>query len=428
MIRRVFAVLAVAGLAAMAVAAPAAAVEPDEAATAARADGYYIESGLSVSESRISDSVARAANAGSRFFVVLLEEDPPGGATTFAAAVRDEIGSGTVLVLSAGQEGIDSDQFDRSTLERALDAGFSAGGGDAGYVEAVVESLVGTTATTSSGSSSGGGGGGLFILLAIVGGLVLIVVFVVRRQRRSEARVAQRSVDEARKEIEQQLDAMANTILEISDQVSVSDSREDNRYLEAAGTTFQSASDEFPQARDLRSLEELSDRLDEARWQLDAATAISTGKPAPPKPEEKERHVCFFDPTHSNAGEEAEIRTPAGTQKVRVCREDAEKLRGGREPRPRMIEVEGRRTPAPMAPRSHGGGGFDWLDVFSVVVGGSAQSYDWGSRSRRSTGIFGSTPRRTGSSASRSRTRSGGSRSGSGGSRTRTGRTRRRRR
>ncbi len=428
MIKRLLTGLVVAGLVSV-VAVSAMAVEPDEAATVARADGYYIESSLSVSESRISASVSRASNAGSRFFVVLLEDDPPGGATTFAAAVRDEIGSGTVLVLSAGQEGIDSDEFDRPTLDRALDAGFAAGGGDAGYVDAVVDALVGSAAPTSStGSSSEGGGGGLFILLVVVGGLVLIVAFVVRRQRKSEERVAARSVDEARKEIKQQLDAMANTILEISDQVSVSDSREDNRYLEAAGTTFQSTSDEFEEARDLRALEGLSDRLDDARWQLDAAAAISTGNPVPSKPEKKERHVCFFDPTHPDASEEAEIRTPAGTQKVRVCREDAEKLRRGSEPRPRMIKVGGRRMPAPMAPRSHGGGGLDWLDVFSVVVGGTAQSrqYDWGSGRQRSTNVFGSTSRSSGSSASRTRARSGRTRSSTG--RSRTGRTRRRRR
>jgi hypothetical protein len=428
MIRHFSTVTLLAGLMVVLVGNPAQAVEVDEAADAARADGYYIESGLTVDESEVSAAVARAANAGSRFFVVLLEDDPSGGATTFAAAVRDEIGSGTVLVLSAGQEGIDSDEFDRTTLERALDEGFSAGGGDAGYVAAVVDSLVGSTATggsTTGSTTSSGGGGGLFILVAIVGGLVLLVVFVVRRQRKSSERASERSIKEARQEIKEQLDIMANTILDISDQVSVSDSREDNRYLEEAGTTFQAASDEYEEANDLRSLEALSDRLDEARWQLDAATAISTGKGVPPKPEKKQRHVCFFDPTHRDAAEEAEIRTAAGTQKVRVCREDAEKLRRGQEPRPRMIEVGGRRMPAPMAPRSHGGGGFDWLNVFSVVLGGAAQTrqYDWGGR-RRSTGVFGSGPRPrspSGGSASRTRTRTGRSR-------TRTGRTRRRKR
>ncbi|HSR15217.1 MAG TPA: DUF6676 family protein [Gemmatimonadales bacterium] len=419
MSKRFLFVALAAGSIVVTVAAGAGAVEPAEAAAVARADGYYIDPGLSVSESSISESVSRAANAGSRFFVVLLEADPPGGATTFAAAVRDEIGSGTVLVLSAGQEGIDSDEFDQSILDRALDAGYSTGEGDAAYVAAVVDTLVGAPGGTAD-SSTGGGSGGLLILLAIVAGLVLIVVFVVRRQRKSAAAAAERSVDEARAEIKGQIDAMANTILEISDQVSLSESREDNQYLEQAGATFQAAGDEFEGARDLRSLEALSDRLDEARWQLDAATAISTGKPVPPRPEKKERHVCFFDPTHRDATEEAEIRTPAGTQKVRVCREDAEKLRRGREPQPRMIQVGGRRLPAPMAPRSYGGSGLDWLDVFSVAVGGTAasQQYRWGGQGR--AGALGATGG-AGASASRTRSRTGRTR-------VRTGRTRGRRR
>jgi hypothetical protein len=67
---------------------------------------------------------------------------------------------------------------------------------------------------------------------------------------------------------------------------------------------------------------------------------------------------------------------------VQVCAADAEKLRRGEQPNPRMIEVGGRQVPAPSAPRSYGGGGFSWLDVFAVIVGGmgQARSYDWGSR------------------------------------------------
>jgi hypothetical protein len=400
-------------------------VSPSEVAAEARDRGFFVEDGVSVDESRISDAVARAGTQGIRFYVVILDEDPSGGAGTFAGAVLDRIGSGTVLVLSASEEGMESTRFSGSTLERALDAGFEAGGGDEGYLSGVVDSLTGavggTTDTPGSGEASDGGGSntGLFILLAMVGGLVLLVVFVVRRQKKAAERSEERSVEEARREIKGQLDAMANTILDITDRVSASESKEDNQFLEDAGSTYSKVLEEFEGAGDLRTLEALSDRLDEARWQLDAAAALADGKPAPPKPKKEERPVCFFDPTHQEAVEEAEIRTEAGTKRVRVCKEDAEKLRKGREPKPRMIEVEGRRVPAPMAPRSYGGGGFDWLDVFSVVLGGMGQtrSYDW-SRSRR-RGVFGS---------SRRSRRSSSPSTGRASTRSRAGRIRRRRR
>jgi hypothetical protein len=202
--------------------------------------------------------------------------------------------------------------------------------------------------------------------------------------------------------------------------VSASESREDNTYLEQASATYTEASDTFEEAADLRALEQLSDRLDEARWQLDAAEAISHGRPAPARPKPEERHACFFDPTHPGPFEDAEIRTASGERVVKVCAADAERLRRGREPEPRMIEVEGRRIPAAAAPRSYGGGGIDLGSVFSVILGGAAgRSFDWGVPSRR--GGYSSR-------GASSRSRQGSGSAEASGTRSRAGRTRRRRR
>jgi hypothetical protein len=386
---------------------PAAAVTPEEAAVAARDTGVSIDPGLDVDREAISAAVARAGNAGVRLFVVLLEDDPSGGATTFADAVLDRIGSGTVLVLSDAAEGAASTDFGRDALERALDAGFEAGGGDAGYVEAFAASLTG---------GGGGGGFGWVILLAVVGGFVLLVVWAMRRGRKSSAAARERAIAEARAEIRSQIDAMANQILEITDRVKLSPSDEDNTHLEAATATFAEASDRFEQAADLAALEALSDRLDEARWQLDAAEAIADGRPPPDRPAPEGRHACFFDPTHPGPFEDAEITTASGKRIVKVCGPDAARLREGGDPEPRMIEVGGRGVPAPVAPRSHGGGGLDVGDLLSVAVGGAVgRSILWGSAGRRG-----------GSSRSRTTRRSGGSTAS--GSRSRAGRTRRRRR
>jgi hypothetical protein len=65
---------------------------------------------------------------------------------------------------------------------------------------------------------------------------------------------------------------------------------------------------------------------------------------------------------------------------VWVCAADADKLRRGEAPAPRTIPMGPGQVPAPQAPRSHGGMGLDWLDVFSVIVGGMGNGvpYDWG--------------------------------------------------
>jgi hypothetical protein len=380
--------------------------------TGLEGDGLYVQPGLSVDTGDLTDDIQRARDDGFGLYVVLLVEDPRSGATTFADSVLNQLGSGTVLVLSGSSEGMVSTEIDQATIERALDAGFEAGGGDEGYVRAVVDTVTGS----SSSSGGSGGGSGLIIMLVIIGGLVLLVWWAIRRSNTASKERRGSLLDEARSEIKAQLDSMANTILEISDIVSASATADDNQYLEQAGVTYTAALESYESATDLRGLEELSDRLDVARWQLDAATAIAEGRAVPPKPEAKERPVCFFDPTHRDATEMTDIQTASGTRTVRVCRADADRIERGKQPKPRMIEYQGTRVPAPMAPRSHGGGGMDWLETFSILAGGAGQamSYDWGSRRGRAP------TRRTGrSSSGRARTQP---------KRSRAGRTRRRRR
>lgn len=410
---------------------PALAQTVDEVADQVGDAGFFIEAGLTADPSAISDDVARARNGGLRFGVVLLDEDPAGGAVTFAEAVLDRIGNGTVLVLSATGDGMVSTEVDQTAIGLALDRGAAAaeaapaGQGDEAYVDAAVGSLLASSGRgdDQAPSSGGGSGTGLIILLVIVGGLVLLVWFAIWRGKKSSVASHARQVDTARTEIRSQLDAMANILLEITDLVSASTTSQDDTYLRQASATYTEAEEAYGTATDVGALEALADRLGEARWQLDAAAAIALGHEPPPQPPQEQRYQCFFDPTHGNATETAEIVTSAGKKTVRVCQEDAEKLRMGAQPQPRMIDVQGKRVPAPMAPKSHGGGGLDWLETFSILAGGAGQaaSYDWG-RPRRTTTM------RTSSTATPSSPTRGSPPSTSSGTRARAGRTRRRKR
>ena len=119
------------------------------------------------------------------------------------------------------------------------------------------------------------------ILLVIVGGLVLLVWGSRAQGQEVGGPGTTSSIAEAKTEIRAQLDAMANTILEITDLVNASSDTQDDTYLREASATYTTADDSFAAANDLNALEALSDRLDEARWQLDAAAAIASGKPVP---------------------------------------------------------------------------------------------------------------------------------------------------
>ncbi|MEE8330921.1 MAG: hypothetical protein V3R84_04040 [Acidimicrobiia bacterium] len=394
----------------MLVAAPAAAQTTIDAAVAVSEEGYYLGPGTNISESRVSDLVSGARDRGFRLSLVVLDESPGGGPTTFAGGVLDAIGGpATVIVLTedgfVGYETVD--EFDRADVEAALNAADAAGGSDLAYLTNVVETLTGAAApapTQAPGpsSSSSGGGSGLWILLIIVLGFVAIAWFVMRKSKKASVARSEGDIQEARNEIRSQLDSMANDILDLADRVRLGAPKAVAFFEEGSGV-YEKASEEFEKATTLAQLEALFDRLDEAAWQLDSSQAILDGDPMPPKPR-KEMARCFFDPTHRGPTVEATIKTSAGNKEVRVCKTDAGKLAAGQRPDPRMIDVGGRRVPAPRAPKSHGGGGFGGMDLLSIIVGGASQALpDLLGKGRRGGGLFGRSSRGSTSRASSSR-------------------------
>ncbi|MPY86051.1 MAG: hypothetical protein GEV00_23055, partial [Actinophytocola sp.] len=141
-----------------------------------------------------------------------------------------------------------------------------------------------------------------------------------------------------------------------------------SRLYATATETYTSAQNHLEGSSSITELENVSDELDHARWQLESVNALLEGREPPPEPEQEV--ACFFDPNHGAGVEEAAIDTSAGQQNVRVCSYCAAKLRAGEAPEPRMIEVGGQRMPTAMAPRSYGGGGLGWLADFALILGG----------------------------------------------------------
>ena len=411
--RSLFTVLTLAAVAL--VAAPALAADEGSVADALVRDGYYLE-GVSDAETGSVRTVASSFDDDGPYLVVL--QDEVGDPSLFAEDVLELLPASTVLVLTPELIGTASDFYDDDQLDRAIDASLDAFDVDYGDgLQAFAEGLpaVGTGAVDSAAEDSGGFPTGLVVTAVVVAGGVGFLVWRNKRQREDES---EEQLDEAQAEVEQQVAAVANDILELSDRVTVSDDDELDEMFRAAGAIFSAVEEALPGAADVAEVERLGEQLDEARWQLDAVEARLDGRVPPPKPVDRPAR-CFFDPTHRAGTEEAIIKTSAGDKTVSVCKACEAKLQRGEKVAPRTINVGGRPVPAPRAPKSYGGSGFDWMDVFSVVVGGSNVAYDMrrsGSRtSRPSPRRTRTTPRRTSSvprTRSVKRTRSGKSASG----------------
>ncbi len=384
---------------------PALAIEPDDVVVELEFRNYAAEAGTSVDVNELEALVDRVDAPTRNLYFVLLESDPAGGNDLFAADLLALQIEGTVVVISPQEIGASSTDFDDDVLDGAINDAWDEFEAldDVGAFEAFVGALPATTGSAEPAQSSGGGGGFLIIVVVVVGG----IGFLLWRNSKRERAVAEGRLDEAKAELAGQLDVIANEILDLSDRVTVAEHDAALAYFRQANDTYSEVSEAAGTATSLAGLEELSDRLDQARWQLEAAEALIEGREVPPEPEDRPAH-CFFDPAHRAGVEEAEIRTPAGSKMVGVCRDCAAKLRKGETPTPRSINVGGRPVPAPRAPRSYGGGGLDWLGAFSILLGGRDRgvSYDFG-RTRRAGGLGSALgrlgTRRTGTSPTRRR-------------------------
>ena len=386
------------------VAAPALAqADPSTAARAIQDTGVYVEDGSDLGEAEAAELVSLARNEGERLSIVVLTGNPGSGAVAFGDAVADRLANpGAILVITPDEFGVagEGDHYDEADFDRAIDAA-DVVGGDADIARAFVGALTGTAiagapaeaatpdnaATSGEGAAapapaaSGGGGFPWGLLLLVGGGLFLFMVY--RRRKQQTAMADQAQVNTARAEIQKQLDAVANDLLDMEDEVRVADRSDIDLLYQTAARTYQEASDALGKAGTAAEFLEITNQLDVAVWQLDSAEALLDGKSPPPKPEPKRLEVP-----------EPVTRRPAPPERRPVPRPDS----GGGPlqlpPKPSYPDGGFNRRPS----RRSGGGLSPSLIEILIGLGAGAL----GRRGRSGGGLF---PRRTSAPPPRQPTR-----------------------
>ncbi len=262
------------------------AATPAEVAPVVAAQGFFVESGTGADVARIGDAVAEARFAGGDLHVVVLAEEPAAGATVYAENVLDLLprAEGTVLVVAPETIGWASerDRYSRDVLDRATTAALDAGD-DTDAVERFVAVLTDGSAG-GSGAGAGSGGGSPWVLIVVVLAVVGVVAYFAIRGARLQRRDAARRLAEARRAVGERIDALANDIIDLEDEITASGNEEAQARFQRATAVYGEAAERAAAAATPTALRALSARLDEAIWELDCAEAILDGRELPPRP------------------------------------------------------------------------------------------------------------------------------------------------
>ena len=262
------------------------AATPQEALPGLEANGYYIEEGAAATEGVVSDAVFEGRSDGGRLYMVVLAEEPPGGAPTFSDSVLDLLGEGYVVTVAPESVGFagDGSHWSADAMNAAVDDSLS-GGSDDDVVMRFIESLTGQS--VGGGQPSGGAassGGGIPILWILLIGGVLFAVWYFASMRNRGRRTVEK-LGEVRGLARGKLDEVANDILEMEDEIAVSDDSQAKEHYQRASKMYAQAMEDVQAASTIPAMLEVSEELDLAIWELDCAEAILDGKPKPAKPE-----------------------------------------------------------------------------------------------------------------------------------------------
>ncbi|MEZ5174831.1 MAG: hypothetical protein R2823_01310 [Acidimicrobiia bacterium] len=263
------------------------AATPSDLVDAVGSNGFHVDSGTSATDQCVSASVSDARNAGGNLYVVVLADEPSGGATTFSGGMLTELGTvGTVFTVAPETVGYeDNEGFWSGTQLDAAVAEALTVASDNDVVRTFVNTLTGEDAVCSNQSVEGKSGWAwLVVMIIVVAGIIFLVWRSVRHGKKRTAT----DLAQAKEPIQAQIDAIANDILDLEQEIAEAGNAEASAFFSNATASFATASDRLAAADHAGSLLDLSYDLDVTIWELDCAEAILDGNPKPPRPQRPE--------------------------------------------------------------------------------------------------------------------------------------------
>ena len=267
------------------------AATPGEVVPQLESDGYYIEPGSSATEEVLSDAVFAGRSDGGRLYLVVLADEPPGGATTFSDSVLDELVEGYVVTVAPETVGYagDGSSWSADQMNSAIEASLD-GDSDDQVVELFIADLTGQGETPSpdDGPAPSDGGGSSIWVWAVLAGVALLVYLAIRRASRQNAQRASSELEKVRAKARDKLADIANDIIEMEDEVQISESPEIMAHYQRASSIYTGTLALVESSPSAKEMIEVVRQLDLAIWELDAAEALLDGKPIPDKPKPPE--------------------------------------------------------------------------------------------------------------------------------------------
>ncbi|MFV1962585.1 MAG: hypothetical protein ACC658_12235, partial [Acidimicrobiia bacterium] len=256
------------------------AATPSEVVADLEAKGYYIEPGSTASEQVVSDAVSQGRSDGGRLYLVVLAEEPPGGATTFSDSVLDRLGAGYVVTVAPETVGYagDGSFWTADEMNAAIDASLS-GGNDNQVIELFIAQLTDTSIFQPS--DAGGSGISGWVWLVLIGGAVLVFLLMRNSSNRKARERAAAKLETVRAMARNKLAEVANDIIEMEDEVDLSEIPEVKAHYQSASATYTEALALTETVRTPQEMVDVVRELDLAIWELDAAEAFLDGEPIP---------------------------------------------------------------------------------------------------------------------------------------------------